>query len=487
MRHFFTKNNPLYRLRLASQLSLALSFAVFLAVITISVFMAWNLRAGFADYLQHQDEAYLEQFARLAAKQYTNNDNINQLDMREILAALAQENGIETHGRAPPRRNERSFAPPPPHDGSRFGDRVAIYSLQGEHLQGPTLIFANEKSYIQRPIMVEGKTLAYVRLLRAKPATDSIEMKFLQRQYGGILLISLTLIIIAFVIAHLLSRYWVAPLLAIQQASLRIAEGEFDVRLTNTRHDEIGDVIHNLNTMALELQQLDTNRRHWIANISHELRTPLSALRGETEAMLDGIRPLNTQGIESLHEDILCLGRLVDDLHLLSMADVGAFPCYPTQVEAKAALNHTLERFKPKAEQKQMCFIINNELAQNCQAQWDYTRIEQLIINVLENSLCYTNQDGIIEISLHQTQENLISIVIEDSPPAVPDSALTQIFNPLFRVDRARTSHSTGSGLGLAICSAIVNSHHGKIWAAASKHDGLAIHIQLPLTTEQTA
>ncbi|MCC6373308.1 MAG: hypothetical protein IT465_00630, partial [Moraxellaceae bacterium] len=171
MRHFLTKSNPLYRLRLASQLSLALSMAAFLAVITISVFMAWNLRAGFADYLQHQDEAYLEQFAHLAAKQYTNNDNINQLDMREILAALAQENGIQSHERAAPPRNERPFAPPPPqHDGLRFGDRVAIYSLDGEHLQGPTLIFANDKSYIQRPIKVEGKTLAYVRLLLAKPA-----------------------------------------------------------------------------------------------------------------------------------------------------------------------------------------------------------------------------------------------------------------------------------------------------------------------------
>ena len=493
LRHFLTKSNPLYRLRLASQLSLALSMAAFLAVITISVFMAWNLRAGFADYLQHQDEAYLEQFAHLAAKQYTNNDNINQFNIRKILAALAQANGIDAQVNErvpPPHKGERSppnRPAPPQHDGSRFGDRVAIYSIDGEHLQGPLLIFANDKSYIQQPIMVKGKTLAYVRLLLAKPATDSIEMQFLQRQYGGILLISLTLIIIALVVARLLSRYWVAPLLAIQQASQRIAQGEFDVRLTNTRHDEIGDVMHNLNTMALELQQLDTNRRHWIANISHELRTPLSVLRGETEAMLDGVRPLTLQAIQSLHEDILCLGRLVDDLHLLSMADVGAFPCYITQVDVKTALNHTLERFKPKAERQQMHVIINNKLPNTCDAQWDYTRIEQLLNNVLDNSLLYSDKKGMIEISLYLDEPHQLKIVIEDSPPHVPDEALTQIFNPLFRLDRARTRQSTGSGLGLAICSAIVKAHHGNIWAAASKHGGLAIHIQLPLNMEQTA
>ncbi|MBK9184872.1 MAG: HAMP domain-containing protein [Moraxellaceae bacterium] len=255
--------------------------------------------------------------------------------------------------------------------------------------------------------------------------------------------------------------------MAIQQASQRIAQGEFDVRLTNTRHDEIGDVMHNLNTMALELQQLDTNRRHWIANISHELRTPLSVLRGETEAMLDGVRPLTLQAIQSLHEDILCLGRLVDDLHLLSMADVGAFPCYITQVDVKTALNHTLERFKPKAERQQMHVIINNKLPNTCDAQWDYTRIEQLLNNVLDNSLLYSDKKGMIEISLYLDEPHQLKIVIEDSPPHVPDEALTQIFNPLFRLDRARTRQSTGSGLGLAICSAIVKAHHGNIWAAA--------------------
>ena len=131
-----------------------------------------------------------------------------------------------------------------------------------------------------------------------------------------------------------LARQWVRPLLAVQAATARIAQGELDVRVPVERGDEIGDVVRNVNAMAASLQRIEGARRRWLADLSHELRTPLTVLRGEIEALVDGVRQPGEAALRSLREDVLRLGRLVDDLHLLAMADLQALPCHFADADA---------------------------------------------------------------------------------------------------------------------------------------------------------
>lgn len=294
-------------------------------------------------------------------------------------------------------------------------------------------------------MLVHGEPVALVRMLKLQAVQDNIDARFLNAQYGAIAGVALALLALALASAWWVARRWVRPLLAAQDATLRIARGEFAVRLNPSRTDEIGDLMRNINAMA----QLDAQRRRWIADISLELRTPLAVLRGEIEALVDGVRPLQASAMVSLREEVLRLGTLVEDLHLLAMSDLNALPCYCEELDAVAL------------------------------AHWDGRRIEQLLGNLLDNSLRYTDARGRVRLTL-QIEAEQVLIDLDDSAPGVPDADAVRLFEPLYQADAVRSRHTGGSGLGLAICHVIVQAHGGSITATASELGGLRIRILLP-------
>ncbi len=273
------------------------------------------------------------------------------------------------------------------------------------------------------------------------------------------------------------------PLLGIQDATARIAEGEFATRLFTTRSDEIGDLVRNINSMAEGLEHLEGSRRRWIAEISHELRTPLTVLRGEIDALTEGVRPITHKAAVSLREEVVRLGAMVDDLHLLAMADMNALPCYFEECDAVQLSERVQQRFARRAS----ALGISLELAKPADGAltvyWDAQRMEQVLSNLLENSLCYTDAPGRIRLSVERQQER-VWIRVEYSKPGVPTTDLGRLFDPLYRTDGSRSRHRGGSGLGLAICAALVRAHLGRIMAAASELGGLSILVDMPVSAE---
>jgi len=342
--------------------------------------------------------------------------------------------------------------------------------------------------FIDRPIKLNGTVIALARMRPGAHVPDAVETRFLRSQYLGILSVSTALLLLAVASAWWVARRWAKPLHAVQAATERIARGEFDVRLQGRqqgegRSDEIGDLVRNVNRMAAGLQQLEGARRRWLADISHELRTPLAVLRGEIEALVDGVRPLRREAIVSLHEDTLRLGKLVDDLHLLAMSDLQSLPCSFDDLDAVELARQSVVRLQVRAAAKGLTLSVETGSLATLPACWDRTRIEQLLANVLENSLRYTDSPGRIVLALKR-QGQRICIDIDDSAPGVPEASLPRLFEPLYRVDSARSRHQGGSGLGLAICNAIVCSHGGRIDATLSTLGGLHLHIELPASAQ---
>jgi two-component system sensor histidine kinase BaeS len=246
------------------------------------------------------------------------------------------------------------------------------------------------------------------------------------------------------------------------------------------RSDEIGDVVRNVNRMAEGLERLEGARRRWLADISHELRTPLTVLRGHVEALQDGVRPLSPEAIDTLHEELLRIGKLVDDLHLLAVSDLKALPCHPGPADAVALLRQLAHRFEPRAAAAGLTLrLCLPEAQQALPVSWDVDRVEQLLGNLVDNSLRYTDPPGEILIGL-RAQGSRIQMTVDDSAPGVPAQQLGQVFEPLFRGDLARNRRLGGSGLGLAICQAIAQAHDGHVTASASELGGLRITVELP-------
>ncbi len=242
-----------------------------------------------------------------------------------------------------------------------------------------------------------------------------------------------------------------------------------------------------MNHMAQSLKRLEQARRLWIAQISHELRTPLAVLRGALEAIEDGARQPTPAVLASLREEVMQLNRLVDDLHTLSVADMGGMRCDFQGGDADAWLLRVASRFDAAAQQRGLRLTVPSTAAA-VQACWDFQRIDQLLANLRTNSLRYTRAPGEVRVHWQADGAQHLVLTVEDTAPGVPPEDLAQLFEPLFRADKARqrgTEH--GSGLGLAIVRSIAVAHQGEVSVQPSTLGGLRFTVRLPLQADDFA
>ena len=498
-------------LRIAHQLSLLLAAAVVLAVALVGGLSLWNLRSGFVDYMRLRDEEQLTRFVQLVERRAVADPSMAWLQAdRQALRELVDEfydlgarDGPPLR-RPPPEREPPGWStmppPPPPREGpgrvrrppppggpgGSLGERIVVRDAQGEWLAGrPQPLGARR---LVRAVVVSGADVASVELsIEAVP--DGLDARFLQRQYTGLLWAALTTISLAVLAAWWVAGRWSRPLRQLQQATHRIARGEsgvqLDVATVGRGAVEIDELLADVNAMVLSLGAMEASRRRWIAQISHELRTPLSVLRGEMESIEDGARAPTPGVMASLREEVVQLTRLVDDLHMLSMADINQLSCSFAAGDISEALARMTRRFETRATQLGLSLLFKAG-APALVAHWDWGRIEQLLSNLLENSLRYTNAPGQIQVHWRLQQE-VVLLTVEDSAPGVAAEHLHRLFEPLFRLDTARTrTGQHGSGLGLSIVRAIVQAHQGKVQAKPSPLGGLTIEVALPLQPQTT-
>jgi len=218
-----------------------------------------------------------------------------------------------------------------------------------------------------------------------------------------------------------------------------------------------------------------------MADIAHELRTPLAILRGEIEALADGVRTYDALALQSLHTEVLTLHTLVEDLYHLSLSDLGALTYRKATIDLAALLDNALHAFVDRWAEKHLTFEVPRRGEAPVWVFGDTERLSQLFTNVFENTLRYTDPGGRIHV-WYEPQAHAVVIHVQDSAPGVPQDALPQLFDRWYRVETSRNRAYGGSGLGLAICKNIVEAHEGKIWARPSPLGGLWLQILLPLS-----
>ena len=490
------------RLRLVHTLSLLLLCSVLVAVAALGGLVAWNLRNGFNDYLATRDIERLEDFASIVERSVQDAGGADALAERRIGMRVVMDRFLQGQGErrgadvaGPDSSSTEPGAPVPAPRGPQRGSpeafqwRVWVVDPEGKTLLGRALPGSNGRD-VDRPIRSQGRVVAWARMRPTVPAPGGVEAHFLRSQYLGILGVAAMLAGMALFCAGWFARRWSSPLQAVKDATARIARGQFDVRVGDAglsrRSDEIGDVVRNVDRMAESLERLDSSRRRMIADISHELRTPLTVLRGHAEALLDGVRPLGPGSILILRDEITRLEALVEDLHLLALSDLHALPCHFEECNALDLVLEVQRRFDPRAAAVDVALRVESASMPSLPVRWDRSRIAQVLGNLVENSIRYTDAPGRVVIHVRLDSCGII-LVVEDSEPGVSTADLPRLFEPMFRADRARSRQKGGSGLGLAICAAIVRAHGGSIAATPSTLGGLAVKITLPVTAGMPA
>ncbi|ARU56982.1 signal transduction histidine kinase [Oleiphilus messinensis] len=308
---------------------------------------------------------------------------------------------------------------------------------------------------------------------------------------SNFLIISILVIFLSGLVSFPLSIFLVRRVKSLAQATHHIASGHFETRLKVTSRDEIGVLFRDFNHLAQSLEKHDTERKRWIADVSHELRTPLAIMKGELEAMADGIRSASPENIRSAQDEVENLSRLVDDLYDLTKSDLGALQYKKQNLDLLPILQHELNILRDHGSKKSLSIIDDIDRLRDGTGipLWaDENRLKQLFRNLFQNAVQYTDYPGTIQVFVSiirgrsgvDSEKNWVEIILEDSKPGVPEDHLERIFDPLFRVDAARNRRTGGSGLGLAICRRIVDGHNGRLSAAQSSLGGVRFTVRLP-------
>jgi len=378
----------------------------------------------------------------------------------------------------PPHLRHGSHAPTNAHRRSAafFPVQIGLFDKNQQHIIGPRLSSDNPP----QPIMLNQQIIGYLTIPSTAPLRSTLDKRFAQRQVKHLLLTALASLIIAIIASLLLANVFNRPISGLANMARELTSGNFEKRIKIKSRDELAGLAQDLNHLAETLYHNQQSRRQWIADISHELRTPLTVLRGELEAMEDGIRAMDKASINSLSLEIQQLSRLVDDLYQLSTADQGALSYHKTPLNIIALLTQLIDSMEHRFQQKNLSVSFTKP-DQQAIIFADPQRMMQLFTNVLENSLRYTHAGG--QIAIHcQVQGATLSIIIEDSSPGVPAALIPRLFERLFRVEHSRNRDTGGSGLGLSIVKSIAQAHHIQLSAAPSSWGGLKITLTAEIT-----
>jgi two-component system sensor histidine kinase VicK len=231
-----------------------------------------------------------------------------------------------------------------------------------------------------------------------------------------------------------------------------------------------------------EQQRLENMRKEFVANVSHELRTPLTSIKSYTETLLDGAiedREASEKFLGVINSETDRMTRLVKDLLQLSRLDNQQMQWHMEEMSLEALVKNAVERMQIEAGNKNQileCYTmgeIPNIIA-------DYGRIEQVVFNLLSNSIKYTTAGGKVTVYLGSIY-NEVYMKVNDNGIGIPENDLPRIFERFYRVDKARSREMGGTGLGLAIAREIVEAHSGAISITSEPGKGTEVMVRLPI------
>lgn len=452
-------------------ISAKLFLAIFSTCMLVLIIMHWGVRVsferGFIDYIKRGNEQRLELLSEALAEQYEQHGDWDFLRNNgrmifTILRSLEQNPDVNK--------------PLPPH-----GWRTQFWVIDQQYkvLVGPRDPLPTEGP--RRSITTSNnKVVGWVVGSPADVLTRSTDINFDQQQRRTSWLIVGLSTLLAAAVTWLMSRGLLAPVKRLVEGTRHLSRGDYSRRVEVGSDDELGRLAQDFNRLASSLEKNESMRRAFMADISHELRTPLAILRGELEAMQDGVRKLTPEAISSLQMEVATLSKLVDDLHQLSLSDEGALAYRKATTDLVSLLEVVSGSFRARFASRELTLSL--ALPQQAPFFGDADRLMQLFSNLMENSLRYTDAGGGLKITLQQHADKLW-LFFDDSAPGVTDEQRQQIFERFYRAESSRNRASGGSGLGLAICKNIAEAHGGTLSADHSDLGGLRIKIELPLDT----
>lgn len=465
-------------MRLQSKLLLSFLLIVLLSAILFTFLSYRSIDQNLLKYMGAVRENRINQYEQLFRNYYLTNGSWEGV---ENLSKLAPIEGGKGWGRGGGmgRGGPPSFAPGPMEEilllspegtviadsiSSRIGEKISPDQVKG----------------IERPIYDEkGEWIGTLLLgLSSQSRYTDLENSFLASVNEAVWISGGIALTVSVLFSILISVGLTRPIKKLTSATHGFSKGDWSTRVEITSKDEIGELATSFNRMADRLERLEKVRKNLIADVAHELRTPLFILRGNLESMLTQGRLPDEERLALLHDEIVRLSHIVQDLQNISLAEEGKLPLHKEEVNIFALIQKVIQIFSAQLEEKKISLRL--DLAEELSSVFlDPKRIEQVFVNLIGNGIRYTPIAGTIEITGRKNEGTMI-ISIRDTGPGIPEEYLQNIFDRFYRADKGRARTEGGTGLGLSIAKGYVEAHGGSIKAENHPEGGSIFTFKIP-------
>jgi len=363
-------------------------------------------------------------------------------------------------------------------DENLSAEPLIAQAMMGEHASWLDRAGQEPLMHVAMPAVLDGEIVSVIYL--SQPLRDVVAV--LGDLRTRLLISTAIALVLSALVGLLLSGAITRPLRRLTAAAGAVARGQFDQQVGIRSQDELGLLGRAFDDMTARLQAARQMQVDLVANVSHELRTPLTSLKGMLETLRGGAvddPEVRDHFLGTIENETDRLVRLVNDLLLLSQVDSDALNLRRTSVDLGELIQSTITRLSPGTEAQGL--VLNTIVSPDAPLAWaDPDRIEQVLLNLLDNAIKYSPSGGKVTISMDVGDGQFVRVQVQDEGAGIPAEDLPYIGQRFYRTDQARSRSQGGSGLGLAIVKALVEAHGGRFWLESQVGEGTLASFNLP-------
>jgi signal transduction histidine kinase len=324
-----------------------------------------------------------------------------------------------------------------------------------------------------------GRVVVFPRIGTPRPTPDQARRAFLR----SLAVAAAGVAFVGLVAALLVSRRIAGPVEKLTVAVRRLQAGELGARVTPRGHDELAALAGAFNAMAERVERTERLRRDLVNDVAHELRTPLAHLRGQLEAVQDGLVRPEPAAVGELLSEVEHLTKLVADLQDLAAAETGALRLEREPLDVGAELEAAARPFRARAEGRGVGLELD-VAADRPRVMADARRLRQIVTNLLDNALTHAPRGSAVRVSARRNGD-VVRLDVRDEGPGIPPEHLAHVFERFYRADASRSRETGGVGLGLAIVRNLAEAHGGSVSVESVPGMGSTFALQLPAISDQ--
>ena len=431
------------------------------------------LESHFADYVRERQESELEEYSTDLENLYQQNgtwEENSQAIQRVGRNALQQSVIVRIFDED----GQLLWSP------SASEEEDAKNKVQDHLLHMEQMVGGMESDYVQSrsPLYDGTEEIGMMEIQSVGPyAYTEHDALFISDMESKLVLVAFISLLIPLFFALLVAKKLSSPIVTINDFTKEIAKGRYSsLSLEETGIREIDDLLVSVNDLSLQLQHQQKIRNRLSSDIAHEIRTPLTTLKGNIEAMIDGVWEISEERLYRCYEEVSRITRLIGEIDRINELESQESQLQKTTFDLTELAQQIVDNFQPMlVENKLNCSVSGDRVFISA----DRDKIHQVLTNLLANAIKFTPSGGRIDLYVSQSK-GTASFRIIDNGQGIPPDEVGQIFERFYMAEPSRNSKLGGQGIGLSIVKGIVNAHQGTISVDSIYGKGTTFTINLP-------